>query len=309
VNNFEIEDLPFTIYLASKDYQEQLIKELGEDVEVHDRLIIGPINPSGKSPIWAQDVWYNPVKIHIPSITQAAKALRSLGKNWVLFPVAKHRRAALIQEQLPKFQLERIEFPQRITLPKFGCWSLIDDNTILVSTNTYKNFPLGQYEFVENKELPPNRAYLKLWEIFTSLDLFPKQGERCLDLGSSPGGWTWVLQSLGAEVISVDKAGLDPKIQKLPSVQFIKQSAFALDPQDVGHTDWFFSDIICYPEKLYQLIMGWLEAGVCKNFVCTLKFQGDTDFNSIQKFQEIPGAHLLHLYHNKHEVMFFLSVR
>ena len=62
---------------------------------------------------------------------------------------------------------------------------------------------------------PPNRAYLKLWEALTLAanmpdGRMPRPGELCLDLGSSPGGWSWVLQKLGARVISVDKAPLDP---------------------------------------------------------------------------------------------------
>jgi 23S rRNA (cytidine2498-2'-O)-methyltransferase len=43
-----------------------------------------------------------------------------------------------------------------------------------------------------------------------------------------------------------------------------------------------------------------------KNFVCTLKFQGETDHDSAAAFAAIPGARLLHLHHNKHELTFLL---
>lgn len=313
MEKFSIAELPGTVYLAHRDFKKQLIDELGKDIIVHDRLIIvaqpnfpqSPSRPVAKSPTWSQDTWHEPVKIVLPSISQAARALKSLGKNWVNFPVAKFRRAALIQEQLPKFKVDRIEFPQKVALPNFGCWALIDDNIIVASINTEKNMPLGEYEFVENKTLPPNRAYLKLWEVFTALGRYPQTGERCLDLGSSPGGWTWVLQSLGASVVSVDKAPLDDKILKLPGVDYLQKSAFALDPKEVGEIDWFCSDVICYPDRLLKLIHQWLEAGVCRNFICTLKLQGETDYGVLEKFKQIPHSHLLHLYHNKHELTLF----
>ena len=69
-------------------------------------------------------------------------------------------------------------------------------------------FPHGEVGFVEDKAIPPNRAYLKLWEAFTLLGRHPGAGERCLDMGASPGGWTWVLQSLGAQVLGISVDGI-----------------------------------------------------------------------------------------------------
>ena len=50
-----------------------------------------------------------------------------------------------------------------------------------------------------------------------------------MDLGASPGGWTYVMQSLGAKVTSVDKAKLDQKLQRF-QITYLQQSAFAIDP-------------------------------------------------------------------------------
>jgi hypothetical protein len=108
--------------------------------------------------------------------------------------------------------------------------------------------------FVEDRSGPPSRAYLKLWEALTRLGRYPKPGESCIDLGASPGGWTWVIQSLGAHVIAVDKAPLDPAVVALTNVEVREQSAFALTPDEIGPVDWLFSDIICYPERLLRLV-------------------------------------------------------
>mgnify|MGYP003331488862 CR=1 FL=1 len=80
----------------------------------------------------------------------------------------------------------------------------------------------------------------------------------------------------------------------------------ALEPDSVGPVDWLFSDIICYPARLLRLVERWRASGLVKNFVCTIKFQGVTDHESAEAFAAIPGARVLHLHHNKHELTFLL---
>jgi 23S rRNA (cytidine2498-2'-O)-methyltransferase len=163
-------------------------------------------------------------------------------------------------------------------------------------------FPNGELQFVEDHAAPPSRAYLKLWDLFTISGKKPTPGELCLDLGSSPGGWTWVLSQLGARVISVDKAPLAPSVAKLPRVRYVQSSAFALDPANHEPVDWLFSDVICYPGRLLEHVERWLQAGKAQNLVCTLKFQATTDHDVARRFASIPGSQLAHLHHNKHEL-------
>jgi 23S rRNA (cytidine2498-2'-O)-methyltransferase len=70
----------------------------------------------------------------------------------------------------------------------------------------------------------------------------------------------------------------------------------------VGPVDWLFCDVVCYPKRLLTLVQKWLAAGSVRRFVCTLKFQGATDFETAQRFAAIPGSRLMHLHHNKHEL-------
>ena len=49
----------------------------------------------------------------------------------------------------------------------------------------------------------------------------------------------------------------------------------------------------------------WLEAGAAKRMVCSVKFQGPTDHAIVREFAAIPGARLMHLHHNKHELTWF----
>jgi 23S rRNA (cytidine2498-2'-O)-methyltransferase len=156
--------------------------------------------------------------------------------------------------------------------------------------------------FVEDREGPPSRAYRKLWEAFLRAGTHPRPGELCLDLGASPGGWTWTCAKLGARVIAVDKAPLDPRVAKLEGVSSIRASAFGLDPRDVDPVDWLLSDVICYPSRLLALVERWLASGRAKNIVCTLKFQGATDHETARAFAAIEGSTLVHLHHNRHEL-------
>jgi 23S rRNA (cytidine2498-2'-O)-methyltransferase len=178
---------------------------------------------------------------------------------------------------------------------------------LLAAAHCSSPFANGEVAFVEDRTRPPNRAYLKLWEALVRLRRWPRPGERCLDLGASPGGWTWVLAKLGADVLAVDKAPLDGRVAAMPGVAWRGESAFALEPRDVGRVDWLFSDIACYPARLFRLVEKWRSAGAAGHFVCTLKFQGATDHDAAAAFAALPGAEVLHLHHNKHELTFLLA--
>ncbi|WP_413292700.1 SAM-dependent methyltransferase [Bdellovibrio sp. HCB185ZH] len=287
-------------YLAPTKFLPELQAELKNITAVHGNLVLtdGPIQTS----VWAQNIWTNAEIIPFESISQAVKALKSRGLLWALYSFDNHRRAQLIQDQLPKLRPRVLNFLDPLPKDPLGAWTLIDKNTLLVSSETNSLFPLGEVAFNEDKETPPSRAYLKLWELFTVYGVRPSKGQRVVDFGSCPGGWTWVLQQMGCDVISIDRAPLDEKIARLPRIEFKKTNAFTVKPSDIGAIDWFFSDIICYPAKLLELVLEWQRSGLCQNFVCTIKFQGGTDFETLKKFQELENAHVVHLHHNKHEV-------
>jgi hypothetical protein len=67
---------------------------------------------------------------------------------------------------------------------------------------------------------------------------------------------------------------LDPRVATLPGIEIRQESAFAQQPA----------------------------AGTVRNFLCTIKFQGDTDFATQRRFAAIPGSRLMHLHANKHEL-------
>ena len=218
-----------------------------------------------------------------------------------------HRRANLIEERLPHVSARQIVFRPPAPTAPLGSWTLLAPDLLLAAQHCSSPFANGEVAFVEDKTGPPNRAYLKLWEALVRLGRWPGPGERCLDLGASPGGWTWVLAQLGAEVLAIDKAPLDPTVAALAGVDWRGESAFALEPASVGPVDWPFSDIACYPARLLRLVEKWRASGLVRNFVCTIKFQGATDHESAAAFAALPGAQVQHLHHNKYELTFMLS--
>lgn len=291
-------------YLAFEKFSNELATELKNNRAISDRLFV---SDTLQKCIWAQCIWYDCEILDVESVGDAVKALKSRGKWWALYSFDHHRRAQLVQDQLPKYKMPPMKFLGEVPTQPMGAWTMLEKNKILVAAKTSSPFPLGEIRFVEDKETPPSRAYLKLWEALTVEKTLPAKGALCMDLGSCPGGWTWVLQQAGARVISVDKAPLDPKIARLPNIEYRKKDAFTLKPEDIGRIDWLFSDIICYPPRLLELVQEWMASGLCKNFVCTIKFQGETDWATMAKFLEIPGSRIVHLYANKHEVTWILT--
>jgi len=184
--------------------------------------------------------------------------LRAIQRNWAVYAPRLHRRAMLIQEQLPVVSAKPLVFGTPPPKAPLGSWTLLDANTVLAAPHCTSPFPNGEVHFVEDRTGPPSRAYLKLWEALTVIGERPGPGQVCLDLGSSPGGWSWALARLGARVISVDRAPLAPEVARLPGIEYIAESAFALDPSAIGPIDWLFSDVICYPARL----LGWSSAGL-----------------------------------------------
>jgi 23S rRNA (cytidine2498-2'-O)-methyltransferase len=300
----------YTGYLAIHKFEAELERELAlKGLAVafkKDRFYM--VQGEHPAMIWAQMTAYKLIPLNISSINDAAKKLKALGRNWGLFTVDHHRRAQLIQEQLPKYNTKPISFRHPLPTSPMGFWTLWEADLMFATQETSSPFALGEMNFQEDKVMPPSRAYLKLWEFFTVYAPEAISGGVALDVGACPGGWSWVLRTLEFDqIISVDKAPLEERIMQLGRIDFRQQSAFGLNPDDFETIEWFCSDIICYPERLLNLVKRFLDSGKVKNFVCTIKYQAEIDWEQTLKFLEIPGSKIVHLHHNKHEVTWFLK--
>lgn len=290
-------------YLAAEGLEQPLAEELallGRTISAwHGRLALSPEPPVDAA--WALDVWTAPVEIEIGSIRSASDALRGMQRNWQAYGVEHHRRMALIAERLPPVKARLLVFPEPAPTSHLGAWTLLTPDRMLASPAKTSPFVNGACLFAENHIGPPSRAYLKFWEACTRIGAWPAPGQRCIDLGASPGGWTWAIATLGAGVTAVDRSALAAHVAAMPGVTQRVGNAFTLAPEPV---DWLCSDVVAYPAPLLELVRGWIAAGTTGRIVCTIKFQGATDHEAARAFAAIPGGRVMHLFHNKHELTF-----
>lgn len=301
-----IQPIDGACYHAAYGFMHHLQGELSEVYRTDGDLltVLGP----QRQAYWIRNIWQKPFIAEFDSISQAARILKDIQRNWAAYPLRLARRSTLIQEAMPAISAKPRLFPFTVPTAPMGAFTLLDEHRLLASADCSSPWPLGRLDFLEDKEGPPSRAYRKLWEALLMHQHLlgselPASGSVCLDAGAAPGGWTWALASLGAQVTAIDRADLDSSVAAMPGVRCLRGNAFALKPEETGPVDWLCSDVICYPQALYDWVSLWLESGQVANAVCTIKMQGhEWDKNVTESFAAIPGSKVLHLWHNKHEL-------
>lgn len=295
----------FKVIIPFKEYVAELVRELelhAIEVVIKTDSILLVNGMENFIPIWAQDVWSDCVGTEIKSINQGIEILKKHKNIGSYYPLVKSNFGSMISQKVKNVPLKRIKYqPNHPFNFKFTAWTILD-SFLITSEKTLKRFPFGWHEFEEDKNSPPSRAYLKLWETFTVYGVNIEKTDTVIEVGSSPGGWTWVLSGLASKVYSIDRAPLADKIAKIENIYHQDGDAFKLNPKDFPEVTWFFSDIICTPEKIYETIQFWLNNSPVKKFVCTIKFKGDCNFDILKQFLAIENSTIVHLYHNKNEV-------
>jgi 23S rRNA (cytidine2498-2'-O)-methyltransferase len=158
---------------------------------------------------------------------------------------------------------------------------------------------------------PPSRAYLKLLEAEAQLGRAIGAGEACVDLGGSPGGWSWVALERGATVVGVDRAPFRADVDANPRFSFVTGDAFKYAPP--GRVDWLLCDVIAAPERTIELVENWFSNRWCRNFTVTVKFRGDEDYPLLEQVKRTAGECgaefiLRRLLANKNETTLFGSL-
>jgi len=153
-----------------------------------------------------------------------------------------------------------------------GWLSFTDGDEARRLRRVLSRFPGGACEAPEDRR-PPARAYRKLLETELRWGRHIAPGETCVDLGASPGSWSWVALQRGARVTAVDRSSLRTDLMQHPSLAFVRGDAFRWLPD--APVDWLLCDVVAEPLRSVELLSRWLLSRLCRRFVLTIKFKGD----------------------------------
>jgi 23S rRNA (cytidine2498-2'-O)-methyltransferase len=144
-------------------------------------------------------------------------------------------------------------------------------------------FPRGIVPLAEDRSAP-SRAFAKLIEAESHLGRQIAEGEICVDLGASPGSWSYVALQRGAEVIAIDRSELRDDLMHHPHLRFEVADAFKFKPTTV--VDWLVCDVIAAPQRSIDLLLEWLHESRMRHFVVTIKFKGTDDYGVLDQLKK-----------------------
>jgi 23S rRNA (cytidine2498-2'-O)-methyltransferase len=168
----------------------------------------------------------------------------------------------------------------------------------------------------------PSRSTLKLAEaLLEFLDEKEREkrlapGTTAVDLGASPGGWTWQLVQRGMMVLAVDNGPMDPKLLDSGQVKHRRDDGFHFRPSDP--VDWMVCDMVESPSRIARLVAKWITEGWCNETIFNLKLPMKKRWEEMLRCREIidealgGGGYFLrfkHLYHDREEITGHLARR
>jgi len=260
----------------------------------------------GRSPGWSASTRT------VSSQPTAGENRCRLIREVLLEQLGKHRRWLLRSASNCEGAFEEDErFVQLLlTSPECGWLSICPPPELQRLRHWISPFTKGEVP-VPNDRNAPSRAFAKLVETELRLGRRIQPGEVCVDLGASPGGWTWVARQRGARVIAVDRSPLRDDLMNDSAVTFVRGDAFGYEP--ARPVDWLVCDVIAAPERSVELVLEWARRRWMRHFVVTIKLRVG-DHPKLDRLKaELPAWsddwYLTHLSANKHEACVFGTVR
>lgn len=168
----------------------------------------------------------------------------------------------------------------------------------------------------------PSRSTLKLEEAFhvflseSDRSRLFKRGMTAVDLGASPGGWTWQFVCRGMRVVAVDNGKMDGELLGSGLVRHVRGDGFTYAPP--RPVDWMVCDIVEQPSRIAHLAAQWIGRKWCRFSVFNLKLPMKKRYEEVIRCREIIASDLRrhgvryrlalkHLYHDREEVTALLS--
>jgi len=265
----------------------------------HDTLaqeLVGALSRAGAPQAWAFDVWVpdadatNPLQHRAQEIEAAVKLRLRAEPGWG----------------------ERLRPDARAAFTDNGLYAqacLIDEELIAVGVAPARDAPSlapGGRLRVRVPEAAPSRAAMKLVEALIWLDRGPEPGDLCVDLGASPGGWTWVLLERGAKVLAVDPGELAPSVRGRKGLVHVRADAFRVVPEEP--MDWLFCDMAFRPLEVAGLLAKWARRKWARMLVANFKLPMQKKAQHLFRIRDIlqdggwSSLRVRQLYHDRDEV-------
>jgi 23S rRNA (cytidine2498-2'-O)-methyltransferase len=260
-------------------------------------------SPRGERLFWVLDYW--PVRrLKFSSVSDGVRQLRRLSKRWAYVGAQAFRRGKLIADQLRVKELKQLSFPVEADDRTYFAFTLVSADEILWTDAPLKSrFAGGKIRFNEDRTGPPSRAYLKLQEALTLAGITLAANDTVLDLGATPGGWSYVAAQAGAQVEMIDRSRPDERLfRRFPRLNFRRGDGLNPPHELLSSATVLLSDMACEPAKLFDAVQAWLALPNLRAMVCTLKFHGLSDKKLLERYAAIKGAQIYHLWYNGHEL-------
>ncbi len=184
-------------------------------------------------------------------------------------------------------------------------------------SNNNSPFPLG----IPRLRFPsdaPSRSTLKLEEAFhvfvpaDQWDVRLTSGLNAVDLGASPGGWTYQLVRRGMMVTAVDNGPMDPALMETGQVKHMRDDGFRYRPSR-KNTYWLVCDMVEKPARITHLVASWFREGLCCEAIFNLKLPMKRRYQEVEHnldmlrewLSELDGQYLIQarqLYHDREEI-------
>lgn len=164
----------------------------------------------------------------------------------------------------------------------------------------------------------PSRSALKLEEafhVFIPKDEWDERlagGMYAVDLGASPGGWTYQLIKRSLMVYAVDNGSMAKTLMDSGQVKHYREDGFKFYPPQNNIT-WLLCDMLEKPRRIVELMTKWLINGWCREAIFNLKLPMKRRYEevtqsllSIEKILIENGINAKiqakHLYHDREEI-------
>ena len=184
-------------------------------------------------------------------------------------------------------------------------------------------WPMGIPRLRMPKEAP-SRSTLKLAEAIMCL-LTPDEqkatlrpGLQAVDLGASPGGWTWQLVSRGLRVTAIDNGPMAPSVVATGLLEHLRVDGFTWKPRKP--VEWMVCDMVEQPSRIAPLMAEWVAGGRCRRSIFNLKLPMKRRYDEIERCRALIDQRMRagnikyilrikHLYHDREEVTCYLTRR